>query len=98
MDFPPRLKTSLAAALLMLAGASAWAQVTADNAWARPTVPGQQAGGGFITLTSAAGDRLIGGSSALVQRVDALFAPAAVAGARYSAQSQSEVDTEQFAA
>ena len=37
-------------------------------------------------------------SAALVAQVDALMQPQAVTGARYSAQSQSEVDTEQFAA
>jgi len=34
---------------------------------------------------------------AAVARVDALFAPGAVTGGRYSAASQAEVDTEQFA-
>ncbi|KPF47989.1 aldo/keto reductase [beta proteobacterium AAP121] len=35
---------------------------------------------------------------ALMAALDALFAPARISGARYNAQNQSEVDTEQFAA
>jgi periplasmic copper chaperone A len=46
------------------------AQVKVEGAWARPTVPGQQGGGGFVTLTSAAGDRLVGGSTPLAQRFE----------------------------
>jgi periplasmic copper chaperone A len=45
-------------------------QVKVESAWARPTVPGQQGGGGFVTLTSAAGDRLVGGSTPVAQRFE----------------------------
>jgi copper(I)-binding protein len=33
-------------------------------------VPGQQGGGGFLSLTSSGGDRLIGGSTPLAQRFE----------------------------
>jgi periplasmic copper chaperone A len=59
----------LVAAGLMLA-VPALAQVRVDGAWARPTVPGQQGGGGFVSLTSSGGDRLIGGSTPLAQRFE----------------------------
>jgi hypothetical protein len=55
---------------LALAATFATAQVKIEGAWARPTVPGQQGGGGFITLTSAAGDRLVGGSTAVSERFE----------------------------
>jgi copper(I)-binding protein len=48
----------------------ALAQVKVEGAWARPTVPGQQGGGGFLTLTSIAGDRLVGGSTPVAQRFE----------------------------
>jgi copper(I)-binding protein len=59
----------LAAAWLTLAFPAS-AQVRIDGAWARPTVPGQQGGGGFLSLTSSSGDRLIGGSTPLAQRFE----------------------------
>lgn len=67
MKIPARL--AAAAALAFAAGISA-AQVKVEGAWARPTVPGQQGGGGFLTLTSPAGDRLLGGSTPLAQRFE----------------------------
>jgi copper(I)-binding protein len=63
------LSALLVAAGLMLA-LPALAQVRVDGAWARPTVPGQQGGGGFLSLTSSGGDRLIGGSTPLAQRFE----------------------------
>lgn len=59
----------LAAALTLVALPS-FAQVKAEAAWARPTVPGQQGGGGYLTLTSPAADRLIGGSTPVAQRFE----------------------------
>ena len=56
--------------LLGLAAASSWAQVKVEKAWARPTVVGQQGGGGFLSITSATADKLIGGSTALAERVE----------------------------
>jgi periplasmic copper chaperone A len=60
----------LALSALSLASALSWAQVTVEGAWARPTVPGQQGGGGFLTLRSPVADRLIGGSTPLAQRFE----------------------------
>jgi periplasmic copper chaperone A len=55
---------------LLVLSLPALAQVKVDGAWARPTVPGQQGGGGFVSLTSSAGDRLIGGSTPVAQRFE----------------------------
>jgi periplasmic copper chaperone A len=55
---------------LSLAATLAAAQVKVEGAWARPTVPGQQGGGGFVTLTSAGADRLVGGSTTAAQRFE----------------------------
>jgi hypothetical protein len=55
---------------LALAATFAAAQVKVEGAWARPTVRGQQGGGGFVTLTSAGGDRLVGGSTPVAQRFE----------------------------
>jgi copper(I)-binding protein len=57
------------AALSLVAG-TALAQVTVDGAWARPTVPGQPVGGGYLVMTAAAGDRLVGGSTSAASRVE----------------------------
>jgi periplasmic copper chaperone A len=41
------------------------------EAWARPTVAGQQGGGGFMTLTGgAAPDRLLGARAAVAERME----------------------------
>ena len=60
----------LLAAALVVAATSVMAQVKVEAAWARPTVAGQQGGGGFVTLTSAAADRLLGGTTPLAQQVE----------------------------
>ena len=60
----------LASSLLGLAATASFAQVKVDRAWARPTVTGQQGGGGFMTITSPAADRLVGGSTALAERFE----------------------------
>jgi periplasmic copper chaperone A len=68
------MSRSTVSALLLAAGLMlafpALSQVRVDGAWARPTVPGQQGGGGFLSLTSSGGDRLIGGSTPLAQRFE----------------------------
>jgi periplasmic copper chaperone A len=64
------IKTLCAGGTLLLAATFAAAQVKVEGAWARPTVPGQQGGGGFATLTSAAGDKLVGGSTPVAQRFE----------------------------
>lgn len=67
-----RMKTAtvFACAALALASFAASAQVRVEGAWARPTVPGQQGGGGYLTLTSAVADRLVGGSTPVAQRFE----------------------------
>ncbi|CAJ0791199.1 hypothetical protein LMG7141_02477 [Ralstonia condita] len=47
----------------LLAGATAFAQVTVQDAWVRGTVPGQTASGAFMTLQSADGARVVGVST-----------------------------------
>jgi periplasmic copper chaperone A len=49
---------------------AAQAQVKVDQAWARPTVPGQQGGGGFLSMSSPTADRLISGSTPLAERFE----------------------------
>jgi periplasmic copper chaperone A len=65
-----KLHRVLALTLFCLATTLTWAQVRVEGAWARPTVPGQQGGGGFLTLTSPVADRLLGGSTPLAQRFE----------------------------
>jgi|SRR5690606_980872 len=57
-------RLALFAASCLLASASAFAaDVEVKDAWVRATVPGQHASGAFMTLTSAKGAVLVGGSS-----------------------------------
>lgn len=64
----------LVGALLALAALPSFAQseIQIQHAWARPTVAGQAAGGGFLTLRgAAAADRLLGGAApAVAERVE----------------------------
>jgi copper(I)-binding protein len=64
----------IAAACAALASPlAAWAQagLKVEGAWARPTVQGQAAGGGFLKITGgAAGDRLIAGSTTVSSAVE----------------------------
>ena len=54
----------LAALLLPVPGVAQQAvPVTVQDAWARATTPGVSTGGVYVTLTSPAGDRLVGASS-----------------------------------
>jgi periplasmic copper chaperone A len=55
---------------ILTACAAAQAQVKVDQPWARPTVPGQQGGGGFLSITSATADRLLSGSTPLAERFE----------------------------
>ncbi|MDH4059357.1 MAG: copper chaperone PCu(A)C [Aquincola sp.] len=63
------VELSLATALSLAATVS-FAQVKAEAAWARPTVVGQQGGGGYLSLTSPAADRLLGGSTPVARRFE----------------------------
>ena len=56
------LRTLLIGATVTL-GATAWAQVKVDNAWARATVQGQKATGAFMKLTAAQTTQLVGVST-----------------------------------
>lgn len=49
---------------------AAHAHVRVAGAWARPTLPGQPVGGGYLTLRSDRADRLLGGSTPLAARVE----------------------------
>jgi copper(I)-binding protein len=64
------MKPQLVVAALSFAAAAAVAQVKVEGAWARPTVAGQQGGGGFLTLTSRVADRLLGGSTPVAERFE----------------------------
>ena len=50
--------------------ASVLAKTTADGAWARATVPGQNMGGAFITLISDQDATLIGASSPVSEKME----------------------------
>lgn len=65
-----KLKHLSIAALLGLSATLSWAQVKVEGAWARPTVKGQQAGGGFLAITSPVADRLVGGSTPGAARLE----------------------------
>lgn len=73
-----RLQSSFRRQLVALALAGcAWpvlAQGTGpkvSDAWARPTVQGQQGGGGFMTITGGAvADRLVGARAAVAERME----------------------------
>jgi periplasmic copper chaperone A len=69
------LTRRLAAALLPLLLTSVQAQNLAapkiTEAWARPTVAGQQGGGGFMTITGGGtADKLIGARAAVAERLE----------------------------
>ena len=63
-------QTRLLAAALLTMSASAWSQVVVSDAWARATVPGQQATGMFATLTATQDSKLVGGSSPVAGTVE----------------------------
>ena len=55
---------------LCLFATSAFAQVRIDDAWARATAPGAKIGAGYMTIRSAAADRLIGATSPAAAKVE----------------------------
>ena len=63
-------RLSLIATSLVLCAATAHAQVQVEAPWARPTVSGQQAGGGFVRLQAANADRLVAASTPAAGRVE----------------------------
>jgi copper(I)-binding protein len=64
------IRTAFVAAALCAGAVAALAQVKVEGAWARPTVAGQQGGGGYMTITSTAADRIVGGSTPVAQRFE----------------------------
>ncbi|HXU40691.1 MAG TPA: copper chaperone PCu(A)C [Burkholderiales bacterium] len=56
--------------LLCLVTGSALAQVRVEEPWARATAPGAKVGAGYMKITSATADRLIGASSPAAARVE----------------------------
>lgn len=64
------MKLRIAAILAVLLCAPVAAQVSAERAWAWPTAPGQQVGGGYLTLRSNRADRLLGASTPRAARVE----------------------------
>lgn len=71
MHFKPLITAFLVSASLLGASACAAAVSTSDvqvsQAWIRPTVKGQMGTGGFMTLTSAKGAKLLGFSTPVAQ-------------------------------
>ncbi len=69
-----RCLMTLSLPLAVMACMPAWAQpaaVKVEAAWARPTVAGQAAGGGFLKITGGpAADRLLGGSAGISKAVE----------------------------
>jgi len=57
------MRRSLIAAAGLLLAASAGAEVTAQDAWVRATVPGQKSSGAFMQLTSTTDVTLVGARS-----------------------------------
>lgn len=74
VNLPARLLVAVATLALALAAVPAHARagtVGAESAWTRATVPGQPAGGAFLTLRNrGAADRLVGARSAAAERVE----------------------------
>jgi periplasmic copper chaperone A len=68
----PSIRSFAAVAALTASAFASHAQVTVETPWARPTVAGQQGGGGFLVLrnTGAAADRLVGGSTPAAERFE----------------------------
>ncbi|MDO4694968.1 MAG: copper chaperone PCu(A)C [Eikenella sp.] len=65
------MKKACLTALALAAAGAAQAEIYVRDAWARFTVPGQQAGGVFMQLhNDGRADALVGGSSPLAEKVE----------------------------
>lgn len=66
------MRQRLSSLVLTLAAVAAQAQVAVEAPWARPTVEGQQGGGGFLVLrnTGSTADRLVSGSTPAAERFE----------------------------
>ena len=60
----------LASLILSIQSPAAYAQVRAEQPWARATAPRQDVGAAYMTLTSPVEDRLLGASSPVAGRVE----------------------------
>ncbi|WP_374674378.1 copper chaperone PCu(A)C [Ideonella sp.] len=67
---PRRCALALGAIALAASGLAAHAQTTVQEPWVRGTVPGQQASGAFMRLTSAQGGRLVAAASPVAATVE----------------------------
>ncbi len=71
LSLPALAQTTLAqTTLAQTTLAQTAAPVRADQPWARATAPQQEIGAAYVTLTSPAGDRLVGASSPLAGRAE----------------------------
>jgi copper(I)-binding protein len=68
--FRTRILIALAAAAALCCAAGCGAQVTAGNAWARATAPGQTIAGAYLKITSTTPSYLVGGSSPVAKAVE----------------------------
>ena len=64
------LSLAIVLSVLSLGAALAQSPVQAERPWARATAPQQKVGGGYVTLTSPADDRLVGASSPVAGHVE----------------------------
>ncbi len=64
------LKNIIGLCIGLTLSASVLAKTTADGAWARATVPGQNMGGAFVTLTSDRDAQLIGATSPVAEKME----------------------------
>ena len=64
------LKNIIGLCIGLTLSASVLAKTTADGAWARAPVPGQNMGGAFVTLTSDRDAQLIGATSPVAEKME----------------------------
>lgn len=64
------LKNIIGLCIGLTLSASVLAKTTADGAWARATVAGQNMGGAFVTLTSDRDAQLIGATSPVAEKME----------------------------
>jgi len=70
MDPVRRILFSASLSALLVGAAAAQSAPRVEDPWARPTVAGQAAGGGFLKITSATADRLIAASAPVSKTVE----------------------------
>lgn len=70
MDPVRRFLFAASLSTLLVGAAAAQSAPRVEDPWARPTVAGQAAGGGFLKITSATADRLIAASAPVSKTVE----------------------------